>query len=208
MEAEYKQTDVSKKIVELSLRLFQQGGYKSFSYRDLAKEIGIKTSSIHYYFPAKDDLAKALIKQYREESKKYREDILKRSKDPKVRLELYMEYYMDSFVKKEILGFCTMLCSDMPNLTENVNLDVQNLYKDNISWITAILEDGIRKKVFQFYQSPAELAQVIFSCLEGAAVASRISGDDEAARNTCNLIKNILEPKEKGFISKYLSINR
>ncbi|NIP29545.1 MAG: TetR family transcriptional regulator, partial [Candidatus Dadabacteria bacterium] len=48
---------MSKEIVDLSKELFQKRGYKAFSYRDIAKEIGIKTSSIHYYFPTKDDLA-------------------------------------------------------------------------------------------------------------------------------------------------------
>lgn len=29
------------------------GGYSNFSFRELATEIGIKSASVHYHFPAK-----------------------------------------------------------------------------------------------------------------------------------------------------------
>lgn len=73
MEVNFKKTDVSKQIIDLSQELFQQKGYKAFSYRDLSKLIGIKTSSIHYYFPTKDDLALALVIRYKEAFRKERE---------------------------------------------------------------------------------------------------------------------------------------
>ncbi len=37
-------------------RLIRTRGCNGFSYRDLAEHVGVKTSSIHYYFPGKDDL--------------------------------------------------------------------------------------------------------------------------------------------------------
>lgn len=44
--------------------LLSTRGYNGFSYRDLAKLVGIKTSSIHYYFPAKEDLALVAVQTY------------------------------------------------------------------------------------------------------------------------------------------------
>ncbi|MFY1975969.1 TetR/AcrR family transcriptional regulator, partial [Achromobacter dolens] len=35
-----------------------------FSYRDLAEHVGVKTSSIHYYFPGKDDLLYEAVEAY------------------------------------------------------------------------------------------------------------------------------------------------
>ncbi len=37
-------------------KLIRTRGCNGFSYRDLAEHVGVKTSSIHYYFPGKDDL--------------------------------------------------------------------------------------------------------------------------------------------------------
>lgn len=39
-------------------------GYHGFSFRDLAEDVGIKSSSVHYYFPTKGELAEALARRY------------------------------------------------------------------------------------------------------------------------------------------------
>ena len=61
-----KSGPVIDQILDLAQSLIQTRGYNAMSYRHLADEIGIKTSSVHYYFPAKEDLGRALIVRYRE----------------------------------------------------------------------------------------------------------------------------------------------
>lgn len=39
----------------------QSVGWTSFSFRDLAEQVGIRTASIHYHFPTKADLGVALV---------------------------------------------------------------------------------------------------------------------------------------------------
>ena len=56
----------AQKILTIAQQNVQTKGFNGFSYQDLAQEIGIKTSSIHYHFPTKDDLALALVTAYRE----------------------------------------------------------------------------------------------------------------------------------------------
>src|SRR5690606_3036784 len=51
-------------IIKHAERLIQERGCNGFSYRDLAELVGIKTSSIHYYFPQKEDLLLAVAQQY------------------------------------------------------------------------------------------------------------------------------------------------
>src|SRR5690606_27556968 len=51
-------------ILQQAERLVQERGCNGFSYRDLSALIGIKTSSVHYYFPQKEDLLLALVQQY------------------------------------------------------------------------------------------------------------------------------------------------
>ena len=53
-------------ILDCAQTLIVAGGYNGFSYRDLAELVGVKTSSIHYYFPAKDDLVLEVVRLYRE----------------------------------------------------------------------------------------------------------------------------------------------
>jgi len=46
-------SDTRTRILDLAEGLTQAKGFKGFSYLDLAEEIGIKNSSIHYHFKAK-----------------------------------------------------------------------------------------------------------------------------------------------------------
>lgn len=50
-------------ILEEALNLFAQKGYAAISMRDIASAVGIKASSIYYYFKGKDELFSALIQQ-------------------------------------------------------------------------------------------------------------------------------------------------
>src|SRR5699024_11730842 len=47
-------------------------GTNAFSYKDISKEIGIKTSSIHYYFPTKNDLIVAVLEHVIQKNKEDR----------------------------------------------------------------------------------------------------------------------------------------
>ena len=49
------------KQAELKVR---EGGYNNFSFRELANDVGIKSASVHYYFPTKADLGAELAAQY------------------------------------------------------------------------------------------------------------------------------------------------
>lgn len=56
-----KITLMQEKILNTAESLIQRLGYNAFSYKDIAQTVGIKTSSIHYYYPTKEDLAIAVI---------------------------------------------------------------------------------------------------------------------------------------------------
>src|SRR5690242_7158071 len=55
---------VYNNILDIAENLIQTQGYNAFSFRDIAEAAGIKTSSIHYYFPAKADLGKAVVARH------------------------------------------------------------------------------------------------------------------------------------------------
>lgn len=51
-------------IMDIAENLMRSGGYNGFSFRDIAKLTGIKSASVHYHFPSKDDLCVAVIERY------------------------------------------------------------------------------------------------------------------------------------------------
>ena len=67
MAEKIKPVEKSKadEILEVGQEFIQTVGYDGFSYRDIADRVGIKSASVHYYFPSKSDLALAVARQYR-----------------------------------------------------------------------------------------------------------------------------------------------
>ncbi|HEX9665102.1 MAG TPA: TetR/AcrR family transcriptional regulator [Thermodesulfobacteriota bacterium] len=196
MEERVKCNEVAQEILDLAQNLFQERGYNSFSYRDLSKQVGIKTSSIHYYFPTKGDLARAIVVRYKEHFNEAFSQIGTRSNDPKEKLELYLQLFIDGFRSCKRVCLCTMLASDFVNLPEGVQEEVKGIFSDNEAWIAKVLEEGRDSGVFEFKGSPERMARMIFSALEGSIISARIFENEHRLSFTSDWIMRMLQPKK------------
>jgi len=196
MEERVKSNEVAQEILDLAQNLFQERGYNSFSYRDLSKQEGIKTSSIHYYFPTKGDLARAIVVRYKEHFNEAFSQIGTRSNDPKEKLELYLQLFIDGFRSCKRVCLCTMLASDFVNLPEGVQEEVKGIFSDNEAWIAKVLEEGRDSGVFEFKGSPERMARMIFSALEGSIISARIFENEHRLSFTSDWIMRMLQPKK------------
>ena len=196
MEERVKTNEVAQEILDLAQNLFQERGYNSFSYRDLSKQVGIKTSSIHYYFPTKGDLARAIVVRYKEHFNEAFSQIGTRSNDSKEKLELYLQLFIDGFRSCKRVCLCTMLASDFVNLPEGVQEEVKGIFSDNEAWIAKVLEEGRDSGVFEFKGSPERMARMIFSALEGSTISARIFENEHRLSFTSDWIMRMLQPKK------------
>jgi pimeloyl-ACP methyl ester carboxylesterase len=57
--------DARERIMAAARLTAQDRGYSGLSFRDLAKDVGIKSASIQHYFPTKGELGGALAERYR-----------------------------------------------------------------------------------------------------------------------------------------------
>ncbi len=58
-------TGTRKKILEKSLAMFSHYGYKGTTIRMIAKEVGIRESSVYSHFKSKKEILNALVEDYR-----------------------------------------------------------------------------------------------------------------------------------------------
>jgi TetR/AcrR family transcriptional regulator, transcriptional repressor for nem operon len=56
--------DSAKAIMDAAERHIWASGLGGFSFRDIEAEIGMKSSSVHYHFPTKENLAAAVVRRY------------------------------------------------------------------------------------------------------------------------------------------------
>ena len=56
--------ETAERLMDSAERHIRSAGYGGFSFRDLAAEIGIKSASVHHYFPTKATMAAAVARRY------------------------------------------------------------------------------------------------------------------------------------------------
>ena len=86
---------MKKKIVDQSIQLFLQYGFKSVTMDDIAKHMGVSKKTIYVHFPTKDELVEQSAVNHLDGIIKKINVISKQSKDPII--ELYQ-------IKKEALN--------------------------------------------------------------------------------------------------------
>src|ERR1041384_5544610 len=60
-------SDMTAAIMGAAERRIRRGGFNGFSFREIAADVGVKSSSVHYHFPTKEKLAAAVVHRYTDE---------------------------------------------------------------------------------------------------------------------------------------------
>jgi TetR/AcrR family transcriptional repressor of nem operon len=57
-------SETAARLMDLAEARIREAGYRGFSFRDLAAEIGIKSASVHHHFPTKAGMTAAVARRY------------------------------------------------------------------------------------------------------------------------------------------------
>ncbi len=121
--------DTVEKLLDATERRIRRNGYHAVSFRDLADELGIKSSSVHYHFRRKEDLGKAVVERY---SKRFFE-ALDTSPDP---LAAYCDVFERALEDDEAICLCGVLGAETRGLPVEVSAEVKRFFEDNLTWLT------------------------------------------------------------------------
>ena len=164
------------RIVETATRLAQTLGFNAFSYADIAEAVGIRKASIHHHFPAKADLAAAMVAAYRAGFSTELARIDSATPRSVERLRLYTAAYRASLLD-ERMCLCGMLASDASTLPEATKLQVSAFFGENVAWLARTLDDGRRAGELAFAGAATDRAKVLLSAMQGALLVARAMGD-------------------------------
>ncbi len=184
--------DTKTKILDQAEALFQERGFKGFSYADISSPLGVKNAAIHYHYPAKADLGAAVIQRYRERFRSYTEHLDgKYDNDPVRLLDGYIAI-PKSFLDKSELG-CPMgiLEAEYPNLPATMQKETLALADELRRWLTSILERGRKQSTFTFEGPAKEKALVVAAALQGAMLMAN-TGSRQLFSTTAKQIKRDL----------------
>ncbi|ANU25808.1 TetR/AcrR family transcriptional regulator [Planococcus versutus] len=187
-----KNIDTMQQILDTGQNLIQERGYNAISYADVAEQIGIKKASIHYYFPAKQDLVQAILKRYRTEFMTGLNQIGRSSDSPEENLYRFFQYYRDPLVENAKLCLCSMMAAELVSFPMEIRDEINGFFRDNETWLENVIEQGREMGILDSQISSKEQSQIIMAFVQGAQLLARSSGDlqyyDMMVRN---LLKNL-----------------
>ncbi|HEL6469809.1 TPA: TetR/AcrR family transcriptional regulator [Klebsiella pneumoniae] len=164
----------AREIMANTKQLLTTGGYKSFSYADLAERVGIRKASIHHHFPGKEDLVKAVVQEYRAEAQAGMEAMDRQTNDPVVKVKGYADFW-SACIKDGASPFCicVMLAVELPTLPADIAAEVTGHFKDLSTWLAALLSAGEAQGVFSLNETAEVEARALMAGMHGAMLAAR-----------------------------------
>jgi TetR/AcrR family transcriptional repressor of nem operon len=154
-------TDIANAIMDTAERRIRVGGFNGFSFRDIAADVGIKSSSVHYHFPTKERLAAAVTRRYTDRVLRYMDQQLGEDSDP---VKVWTRAFRGTLHSAEHMCPCTVLGASSRDLPPEVAAEVQRFYK---LCLEKLVEAGL---------SESKAAELI-ATLTGAMVLANALGD-------------------------------
>ena len=176
--------NTAHKILDIAEDYTQKSGFNGFSYKDIQNEVGIKTSSIHYYFPTKNDLALAMTERFIERFSESLKEINATEPQGLRRLEVLCDSFL-SMLSEGKFCLCAMLASDNQSLPESVNIKLLEFFKIAEDWISTAIELGIQQREFKNSICSKDAAAHFLASLEGAMLISRAHGNQKFLADVC-----------------------
>jgi TetR/AcrR family transcriptional regulator, transcriptional repressor for nem operon len=167
-------SDIKTAIMDAAERRIQRGGFGGFSFREIAADVGIKSSSVHYHFPAKEDLAAAVLRRWAEYTSELIDKELKKDPDP---VRVWTKAFRGTAYSDAHMCPCTVLGAASQNLPKQVAKEVKAFFK------------MCQKKMVAEGLSPTGAAKFL-STITGALVVANALGDTgEYDRATRELLR-------------------
>jgi TetR/AcrR family transcriptional repressor of nem operon len=160
-------------ILASARKAAQAHGYGGLNFRDLAADVGIKSASIHYYFPTKAALGEAVAKRYWEDAAAVLEAMSADIADPARRLHAYPETFRKSLASENRLCLCSFMGAEYEDLPEAVKKEVQNFADVNVTWLSKVLVEA----AVAIPEESERQAGAIFAAIAGAQLIARSRSD-------------------------------
>lgn len=170
------------KILDTAQAMIQARGYNAVSFRDLAAEVDIKTASIHYYFPTKEELGVALVERYGKTVEEAQKAIDASGVSPVKKLERFTDAIHKGNQKACLMCLAGILAAEASTLPPELIDRVKAMFLSNEKWLEKVLAAGRDAGEFHFSGSAEKNARALYASLQGALLSA--AAFKEASRFT------------------------
>jgi TetR/AcrR family transcriptional repressor of nem operon len=162
--------DTREAILQAARAAVQAHGYNALSFRELAKDVGVKSASVHYHFPTKGDLASALASQYADEATAFLDQLLSEGHEHGPLMAAYTALFRAALEQDNRMCLCGILAAETADLPQAVRVEVDRFTDVNTRWLLQVLTN--RHPRWR-PEAREDRALAIFAAIEGAQLVAR-----------------------------------
>ncbi|MCG8274695.1 TetR/AcrR family transcriptional regulator [Aquamicrobium sp. NLF2-7] len=153
--------DTAGAIMDAAEERIRQAGYSGFSFREVAADIGVKSSSVHYHFPTKEKLAAAVARRYTD---RFVEAVDRQLDAGDGIVKAWREVFRDALYRDGRMCLCGALGATSHDLATEVRDEVKRFF---LLGIERLMQGGLTK----------DAAVQVLATLEGAMLAANVLED-------------------------------
>jgi TetR/AcrR family transcriptional regulator, transcriptional repressor for nem operon len=184
--------ETAERILEVAGELAQKRGLAGVSFRDLAAAVGVKSASVHYHFPTKDDLAKALVVRYRQGFELVREEIDRKEPKAEGKLKRLFAVLSEMYAKGDRICLAAVLAGERDAMGEGVVEELVRFFEENERWLAGVVRDGVKNGEFRGVLLEEGVGRWLFSMVEGALISARACGEPARIREAGEMVVGML----------------
>jgi AcrR family transcriptional regulator len=171
-------TDTRDRIIDKAFQLMLQRGMNGFSYRDIAEPLGVKNAAIHYHFPNKSDLIKALLEENHQTLRRSTSEFMAYGGPARPQLEGLFAFTLHQCECGRPICMVGALSIDYDELDDDIKRANDRFMEDSVSWLTRVMEVGREQSEFRFEGDAKSKAISILAMIQGARQMARVHGLD------------------------------
>ena|ERR1700733_14429765 len=177
-------TDVKTAIMDAAERRIQLGGFGGFSFREIASDVGIKSSSVHHHFPTKEDLAAAVVHRWSDETSKFIDNELKKDPDP---VRVWTKAFRGTALSETRMCPCTVLGAGSQDLPAQVAKEVKGFFK---MCLDKLIAEGLSPSKAAGLLATITGALVVANALRDTAAYDRATSERRLGRQRRSPVKH------------------
>jgi len=174
-----RRTDTRARLIELAEDHLMRHGYNGFSFRDLAAELSVKSSAVHYHFPTKPDLIVAAVERYGQRFDAWRQAVSHLSEAQQLLAYIALGQRVVRDGRVCALG---MLQSESATLPQAVRVAVDAVYRSFLDFYSTRLSAAREAGEAVFVGESDVAAEVLGCTLIGAQHLGRSRGPEAYGR--------------------------
>ena len=182
------ESQTKSRLLDAAERLCQTRGFNGFSFRDLAEVVGIRSASIHYHFPTKGDLGRALVMRYRQRMEAALDEIARRESSSAGRVKRLVNLLRELLRDQNRMCLCGILAAEAGSIAPEVTLEVRRFFEECEHWLSGVMREGRQQGELSFSGSPGLAARAFFAALEGAMISARAFGEERRLTDSADWV--------------------